>query len=85
MNHWVSLRIVARSFWFSITEQQWLKIQAMFCVLQVAKFHFHQLFASTNLFVFHIVIQFHYLAVRYLLAMADGVFTVQRLQHRLTM
>jgi hypothetical protein len=57
----------------------------MFCVLQVAKFHCHQLFASTNLFVFPIVTLFHCLAVRSLLAMAADVSTVQRLQHQLTM
>jgi hypothetical protein len=57
----------------------------MFYVLQVAKFHCHQLFASINLFAFPTAIQFHFHDVRSLLVMVDGVFTVQRLQHQLTM
>jgi hypothetical protein len=53
--------------------------------LLVAKFHFQQLCALQNLFVFHIAIQFLYLAVQSLLAMAVVVFTAQHLQHLLIM
>jgi hypothetical protein len=42
MNHWVSSQIAVRSFWFSITGQQWLKIPAKFYVLLAGKFHCHQ-------------------------------------------
>jgi hypothetical protein len=41
MNHWVSSQIVVRSFWFSTTEQQWLKILAKFYVLLAGKFLCH--------------------------------------------
>jgi hypothetical protein len=85
MNHWVSSQIVARSFWFSITEQPWLKTQAMSYVSPVARFHCHQLFVSINLFAFLIVTQFRFHVEQSLPAMVGVVFTVQHLQLQLTM
>jgi hypothetical protein len=84
MNHWVSSQIVARSFWFSTTEQQWLKILAKFYVLRAGKFHCHLWSDSINLFEFHIVMQFHFLGAQFLPEMVVDAFTVPHLRHRLT-
>ena len=51
----------------------------------VAKSHFLLLCASINLFVFHIVMPFHFLAVQYLPAITIAVFIALHLQHRLIM
>jgi hypothetical protein len=85
MNHWVSSQIVVRSFWFLITEQQWLKTLAKFYVLQAGRFLCHQLSDSINLCEFHIDMQCHFLAVQYLPEMVVDVFIAPHLLHQLTM
>jgi hypothetical protein len=85
MNHWVSSQIVARSFWFSTTEQQWLKILVKFYVLLVGKFLCPLWSDSINLFEFHIVTLFHFLVAQFLPEMVVDVFIAPHLRHQLTM
>jgi hypothetical protein len=60
-----------------------LKILAKFYDLQEGKFHCLQLFDLQSLCEFHIDIQFHYLAARYLPETAVVAFIALHLQHRL--